>query len=396
MKIAVAGAGIGGLAAASLLARAGHTVEVIDRFVEPAPVGAGLMLQETGLAVLAAMGLRERAEARGSRITRLIGQRAGDGRTVLKVRFEALRRGLCAVGVQRAALFDLLYQSALEAGAQFSGGCEVTGCDPVSGTVVLAGGRELAGFDLVIDALGARSPLSEPPRSELPFGALWATVDWPGEAFQSDALEQRYRAARQMAGIMPSGMASDGAPLSATYFWSLDARTHEAWREGDFDAWREEAAALWPETAPLLSGLRRETLAFARYRHRTLSRPWQGRLAHVGDSWHATSPQLGQGANSALLDAFALAKGLEAAPQDLGGALRTYTKLRAFHVRLYQAMSHVFTPVYQSRGALLPAFRDWIAAPLMGVPPAPPLLAALVSGAYGSPLKRLGLRPGAV
>ena len=58
LNIAIAGAGIGGLAAATLLARAGHSVRVFDQFDAPKPIGSGLMLQKTGLAVLAQLGLR--------------------------------------------------------------------------------------------------------------------------------------------------------------------------------------------------------------------------------------------------------------------------------------------------------------------------------------------------
>ncbi|WP_290483377.1 FAD-dependent oxidoreductase, partial [Hyphomonas sp. UBA3601] len=57
-KIAIAGAGIGGLAAAALLARAGHDVTVYDQFDAPGPVGSGLILQETGLTILGELGLR--------------------------------------------------------------------------------------------------------------------------------------------------------------------------------------------------------------------------------------------------------------------------------------------------------------------------------------------------
>jgi hypothetical protein len=61
-------------------------------------------------------------------------------------------------------------------------------------------------------------------------------------------------------------------------------------------------------------------------------------------------------------------------------------------VRLYQAMSTLFTPVYQSDGTLLPLARDWIAGPLAKVWPLPPLLATIVSGLVGDPLGRLGLK----
>lgn len=65
---------------------------------------------------------------------------------------------------------------------------------------------------------------------------------------------------------------------------------------------------------------------------------------HIGAAAHRASPQLGQGANMALLDALALAKALRAAKgQD---ALMLYAKSRRLHVGIYQAMRAIFTPQY--------------------------------------------------
>ena len=57
IDIAVAGCGPAGMAAALLLAKQGHRVTIYERFVEPGPVGSGLMIQPTGLAVLDRLGL---------------------------------------------------------------------------------------------------------------------------------------------------------------------------------------------------------------------------------------------------------------------------------------------------------------------------------------------------
>ena len=57
LAVAICGAGIGGLSAAALLARQGHRVTLLDQFDTPAPVGSGLMLQVTGMAVLEQLGL---------------------------------------------------------------------------------------------------------------------------------------------------------------------------------------------------------------------------------------------------------------------------------------------------------------------------------------------------
>ena len=51
LNIAIAGCGPCGLAAALLLHRAGHEVTLFERFDTPRPIGSGLMIQPTGMAV---------------------------------------------------------------------------------------------------------------------------------------------------------------------------------------------------------------------------------------------------------------------------------------------------------------------------------------------------------
>jgi len=131
-------------------------------------------------------------------------------------------------------------------------------------------------------------------------------------------------------------------------------------------------------------------MVMARYTHHTMKNPITDRLVHIGDSYHAASPQLGQGANMALLDAWALARALTLST-DIEEALNEYATSRRWHIRLYQMMSWMFTPVYQSDSSLLPLFRDLIAAPLSRMPPAPFLLASMVAGTLGTSLKRLEL-----
>jgi 2-polyprenyl-6-methoxyphenol hydroxylase-like FAD-dependent oxidoreductase len=122
-----------------------------------------------------------------------------------------------------------------------------------------------------------------------------------------------------------------------------------------------------------------------------LSRPYEGRVVHIGDSYHATSPQLGQGANMALLDAMALAQSVGAE-----GAAEVgphYAQLRQGHVRLFQTLSNLFTPVYQSDSHALPLLRDRIVGPISRMRPARYMLGSLVTGLMGRPLARLGLKP---
>ncbi|HZV38806.1 MAG TPA: NAD(P)-binding protein, partial [Pseudoxanthomonas sp.] len=57
LDIAIVGYGTGGQAAALLLQRDGHRVRVFERVPDPGPVGAGFLLQPTGLQALWRMGL---------------------------------------------------------------------------------------------------------------------------------------------------------------------------------------------------------------------------------------------------------------------------------------------------------------------------------------------------
>lgn len=394
LTIGIAGAGIGGLATAALLAREGHRVTLFDQFEVAAPVGSGLMLQETGLAVLGSMGLRDRVENLGTPILRLHGISVDTGRAVLDVRYRDLRHSLAGLGIQRPVLFHVLHEAAMAAGARIVPATRITAANGLNGMLVDASGGGHGPYDLVIDALGVRSALSSAPKKELSYGALWATLPWPeGGPFHPSALEQRYEGARKMAGVMPSGRAEKAESTSLTYFWSIRADQFEAFRAAPLVHWKDAARRLWPDTEMLLDQLTdHDQLTLARYRHRTHSGAVEGRLVHIGDAWHAASPQLGQGANMALLDAYALASALHG-ETDIARALRRFLRLRAGHVRLYQLMTWAFTPVYQSDGTVLPWLRDRLAAPLLRLWPAPPLLAGLVAGGFGSPLKRLGLRP---
>ena len=63
MKIAIAGGGIAGTAAAALLARQGHTVTLFEQAVHCGPVGAGIMIQPVGQWVLQQLGLYEQIAA---------------------------------------------------------------------------------------------------------------------------------------------------------------------------------------------------------------------------------------------------------------------------------------------------------------------------------------------
>jgi len=154
--IAIIGAGPAGLASALYLHRAGHRVTILERFAAAAPVGSGLMLQPTGLSVLADLGLGNAIMALGQRIDRLYGTDAKSGRMVLDVKYgkksEGGRHGLA---VNRAALFNVLYEAVMADGITLKTDCDIADATPSSRGYKLMGQE----FDLIIDCSGSRSKL---------------------------------------------------------------------------------------------------------------------------------------------------------------------------------------------------------------------------------------------
>jgi 2-polyprenyl-6-methoxyphenol hydroxylase-like FAD-dependent oxidoreductase len=59
LRIAIVGSGTAGPAVATFLARDGHDVHLFERAPQKLPVGAGFLLQPTGLAVLNELGIRD-------------------------------------------------------------------------------------------------------------------------------------------------------------------------------------------------------------------------------------------------------------------------------------------------------------------------------------------------
>ena len=399
LDIGIAGAGPAGLAAALFLARAGHRVELIERFDRPSPVGSGLLMQPTGLTVLDALGLSSTIHALGNRIDRLHGTDARSGRTVLDVRYDALAGGRYGLAVHRAALFSTLHDAVVAEGLAIRTGITLAKAETRQARTALhdPDGEIIGDYDLVIDATGARSPLAAasvvaPRVRDLSWGAFWATLDCDGVPHDARALAQRYDAAKVMIGILPVGRAHPGEGKKAAFFWSLKVADAEAVKRAGLERWKAGIAGYWPEIAPFLSQITDwDQLTLARYAHRTTLPPHADGIVFIGDSAHSTSPQLGQGANMALLDAAALSHALASAASVEEG-LAAYANARRSHVRLFQLLSYVFTPFYQSDSRAIAWLRDRLVATVAQISLAPQILAAIVSGTLADPFTRAGLQ----
>ena len=370
LRIAIVGYGTAGQAAALMLHAQGHALSVFEQAPALGPVGAGFLLQPTGLGVLARWGLHEAALAHGQRIDRLHGCN-GHGRTVMDMRYASHADGCFGLGMTRGSLFSVLR----DAYPDVSSIATHTRIDRLAedGCCLIDSAHKRHGpFDLIVAADGAHSRLRSGASTLVretmyPWGALWCLVpadDWP----YPNELRQRYAGTREMIGLLPVGRRVGHPGRWLTFYFSLPGEQVDTFDAQGLARMRERVMALWPEAVDVLAGIESpQHLNVARYRDVVLREPVCGRVIFLGDAAHAMSPQLGQGVNMALLDAQALADALVAS-NDLADTLRRYARSRRSHLAVYQRLSRWLTPLFQSERDRLARLRDLSFGPLGRLP----------------------------
>jgi 2-polyprenyl-6-methoxyphenol hydroxylase-like FAD-dependent oxidoreductase len=351
-----------------MLARQGYVVSVFDKAPVLNPVGAGLLLQPSGLAVLGQIGLRDAVELAGSVVRRMHATLppCPQGRTVLDLAYADLRSDLHGVGIRRGELLSVLLGAARAAGVAVHTGVEVTSIRDGAreSELVDAAGNSLGAFDLIVIADGARSglvgSLGIPIRvHSYLWGALWFIGRRPINAGAGHAgtLEQVYDSTTGLIGTLPSGPLGDGNE-AVSMFFSARTDRFDAIRHGDLDTWKRGVAQLHPRAGEIAAQVESpEQLLPAAYREVVMPRWHAGRVAVLGDAGHALSPLLGMGANMSLVDAHALATSVNTHGPVAG--LEAYSNTRRDTIRAYQRICRWMNPLFQSDLPPLAVFRDF-------------------------------------
>lgn len=355
---AIAGAGIAGLATAILLTRQGQQVSVFEQVADPTPVGAGLLLQPSGQAMLHGLGLLEEVRDKAAVVHSLEGY-SGSWKT-LDLHYASVQQAWHGLGIHRASLHQILWNCARDLGVTVHLGNGISDFVPMPGQVLVRHQLGETIVDGLIIANGTRSSLRD--RLQLkqthrpyPWAAYWAVLDkddWPFP----HVLMQRYRGARVMLGILPTGLNPLTKKTCYSLFWSLPKSSLDAYQQAGMAGLVARVAEIWPEVADWLSNSSQTTVAVAEYADVRLSSYHQQAVVVLGDAAHAMSPQLGQGANMALIDATVLAQCLQQptpVPQllssdDIQEAFAQFSARRRRHIAYYQMASRIMTPLYQS------------------------------------------------
>ena len=326
----VIGAGIGGLAAATALARHGVAVTVIEQAAAIREVGAGLQVSPNGLAVLRALGLEKRlltrGAVRGQAVVMQAYDRAGD---VARLDLLQLPAAQVYYFMHRADLIEVLRQAALEHNVSFEMGYTVQSVAPgETPTLTLTDGTTRRA-ELIVGADGihsnARTALNGTDAAFFTGQVAWrATV--PNTFGHGDVAMVTMGPGRHLV----SYPLREGRLVNLVAVEEREDWAEEGWNHVD-DAANLRAAfgGFGGMAGKMIAAVEAPTL-WGLYRH-PVAEVWQkGGVAMLGDAAHPTLPFLAQGANMALEDAWVLAEhvargGVEALPD--------YQTVRAPRVR---------------------------------------------------------------
>jgi 2-polyprenyl-6-methoxyphenol hydroxylase-like FAD-dependent oxidoreductase len=318
MQALVVGAGIGGLAAAISLERAGVESVVVERAPELLDVGFGLVLQANAVTAMKELGLGEALAARGQRVGRAeIRNPRGDLLTLID--YDA--HGWDAYGILRSELQRLMLEAVpgerLRLGATCAGGGE-------DGTLQLEGGETLAA-DVVVGADGIRSAVRRSLFGDEPLRYGGHRAWRAGTRFDSELVRDRFVEVWGVGGGFGFGPAGAGR-----VYWYCFERVPE--NEPAPESPREEflrSYGDWMEPIPaLIESTEPEAIVPAFTYDRRPRKTWgRGRITLLGDAAHPMKPNIGQGAAQALEDAVVLGKCLRGATNP-EAALREYERHR--------------------------------------------------------------------
>jgi 2-polyprenyl-6-methoxyphenol hydroxylase-like FAD-dependent oxidoreductase len=282
--------------------------------------------------------------------------------------YALLRGELFGLGLHRGVLFDALFHAvqatpgiALELGVTLDG-LERHGDG--RHTLHDEQGRRHGPYELVVIADGARSRLRDrlATPSEVtryPWGALWFVAKDESQHFER-RLFQVVDGTQRLLGLLPTGLGPTGQTPRVSLFWSVRADLVGAWRAAGLDGWKREVRRLAPQAEAVLEQIHSvDDLLFSEY-HDVVMPHWHADgVVVLGDAAHATSPQLGQGCNLALVDAYELASVL-ALHDELPAALTDYSRRRRWHLGYYQLATRWLTPLFQSDHGWLGPLRDLV------------------------------------
>lgn len=347
MRIGIIGAGIGGLTAAILLERLGHSVEVLEKRHVLKQEGVGLGIGENAIRALERYDIAEDIKRDGNI---LIEAQLRDANDTYLNRVIFNKAGEDNITIQRSSLHNILRYHYKGNVRLIKEVVKITDFD--AGTIKTTDGTSNQ-YDLVIAADGLHSQVRRQmfPGSEAKYQGYTCFRGTSVNPGLNDKTALEYWDARGRFGIVPL--------RDNEVYWFLCINALE--RDTEFRNYNLKKLKRYFEEFPhavtnVLDKTVGEPLHHDIYDIEPLKTFVKGRVVLLGDAAHAATPNMGQGASQAIEDAVCLANQLEQYP--LKEALANYDRLSVPHTKKVILKSRKIGKAAQSESQLFIQLRN--------------------------------------
>jgi salicylate hydroxylase len=336
-KILIAGAGIGGLTAASCLMNAGYDVEIYEQAPELSEIGAGIQLSANAMHVLNGLGLGKAIAKLSVRPAAYVFRLHDTGEVIgqfpLAEEHERLN-GAPYNQLHRADLHDLLAVKARDFNKEVvRPNRRVVGFEETATGVELhfADGSR-AGGDLLIGADGVKSAvraqIAGADHAAYTGDAAWR-LTLPTDQLPDDFMGQVMSVWMGPGRHVVCYYLRGGALLNFVGLVETEEISEESWTakfpwerlKADFEGWHEDIQAV-------IDSVDKDSCFRWSLYYRPPIATWSTRRATLlGDAVHATLPYLAQGAAMAIEDAAVLTRALQST-DSAADALQLYERNR--------------------------------------------------------------------
>ncbi|MCY3941151.1 MAG: FAD-dependent monooxygenase [Gammaproteobacteria bacterium] len=366
MTVLIVGGGIGGLAAAVALRRAGINARVFERAREIREVGAGVTIWSNAIMALQSLGLGKQVRSLGSEMLR-INVLSAKGKLISSIDVEAISRacGAPSLALHRADLQRILLEALDTDQVHTAKECVGVTQDQNGVTLRFADGTEAAG-EIAIGADGVRSVV----RSSL-FGSqkLRSARYY---CYRGMAATPRVTKHEVLSVLLPGiqlGVFPEVRPGEAYWFLCRNKPFDATLADVEYDhmAFLRSVSREFPaELGAMIVGTDPERILVDEVLDRPPDKHWgHGRVSLIGDAAHPMAPTFGPGACMAIEDAVILADSLRRA-MDPGSGLRDYENRRRRRTAAITRLSWYYGNTFQWEQRVLVMFRTLPAASPFG------------------------------
>ncbi|MBI5973323.1 FAD-dependent monooxygenase [Staphylococcus caledonicus] len=350
MKIAIIGAGIGGLTAGALLQEQGHNVTIFEKKTNISEISAGIGIGDNVLKKLGTHDLAKGIKNAGQNLSAMnVFDTKGRMLTAAK-----LKEGTLNVTLARQTLIELIH-SYVQPNSIMTN-YEVTKVDNHEQDVMVHFSKHASQtFDLCIGADGIHSTIRQTvnPGAKVLYQGYTCFRGLVEEAdLRNRETADEYWGTRGRVGIVPL------INNQAYWFITINAAEKDA-KYSTFEKPHLQAYFNnYPNEVRQILDKQSETgiLQHDMYDMKPLKTFVYGRTLLLGDAAHASTPNMGQGAGQAMEDAIVLANCL--AEYDVNKALTRYDKLRVKHTAKVIKRSRKIGTIAQKDNKLTVSLRN--------------------------------------